>query len=244
MKYTVLMADMHLSAATADLNRLFLKQLAEWNGHIDALYLLGDVFDAWIGDDDPDETVNTLVSAMYDFAQATPLFVMRGNRDFLMGEDFARRSGATLLDDPHLADFYGHKYLLSHGDAMCTDDVAYQQFRAQSRHPAWQAVMLAKPLAERKMLAAQLRALSEHKKSDSDQYEISDVTEAGLEALQAAAGDGTPFDVIHGHTHRPALHEHSWHGQSYRRFVLQDWHNGHGGCLKVYADGSVQAEKF
>ncbi|MDO5685968.1 MAG: UDP-2,3-diacylglucosamine diphosphatase [Neisseria sp.] len=244
MNRTVLISDMHLSADSADLNALFRAQLQNWAGKIDALYLLGDVFDAWIGDDEPDATLNDLIAAMHAFSRHTPLFVMRGNRDFLLGADFAQRSGATLLDDPYLADFYGKKWLLTHGDAMCTDDVPYQQFRAQSRNPLWQAAVLAKPLAERKMLAAQIRAVSEHKKGDADQYEISDVTEAGLQALQAQLGADAPQDVIHGHTHRPQEHQHQYNGHHYRRFVLQDWHNGQGGCLNVYADGSVSAERF
>lgn len=231
-------ADLHLSPAVPDLTTLFQRTLDDWRGKLEALYILGDLFDAWVGDDDDEPYLVEQTAALRRFADATPLYVMRGNRDFLFGEQFAANSGATLLDDPYLLNYGGKRYVLTHGDAQCTDDVAYQQFRMLARNPAWQAATLAKPLAERRMLAQQLRMMSEGNKQQQGKTAISDVTEQGVQALLAQfSEDGLPPVLIHGHTHRPAMHLHQLNGHSAERWVIADWHDGQGGYLRLDASG-------
>ena len=172
MNQTHFIADLHLCEDTPKLNMLFLKYLADWVGRLDALYILGDLFDAWVGDDDHHHATEEIIAALRAFAQQTPVFVQHGNRDFLLGAEFARRAGVTLLDEVHSLHVYDRSFVLVHGDSLCTDDTVYQQFRSQSRHPAWQAAILAKPLAERRLLAAQIRQVSEQGKAEYGQADI------------------------------------------------------------------------
>lgn len=225
-------SDLHLADDTPALNRLFLDTLQAWQGRIDALYILGDLFEYWVGDDDDSPFLETPLAAMRAFAAATPLYVMHGNRDFLLGEGFCLRSGARLLDDPSLIETHGRRCLLSHGDALCTGDAAYQQFRTVSRNPQWQRAMLARPLAERHAIARQARQQSEMSKQQNGLSEISDVAADAVEALLAAHDWPT---LIHGHTHRPAVHR---HGAS-ERWVIQDWHGNQGGYLRLDDAGIV-----
>lgn len=242
MNQTHFIADLHLCEDTPKLNMLFLKYLADWVGRLDALYILGDLFDAWVGDDDHHHATEEIIAALRAFAQKTPVFVQHGNRDFLLGAEFARRAGVTLLDEVHSLHVYDRSFVLVHGDSLCTDDTVYQQFRSQSRHPAWQAAILAKPLAERRLLAAQIRQVSEQGKAEYGQADIYDATETGIQALmQGFSGKPTLPDLIHGHTHRPGQHVHQHQGQSFHRYVIQDWHDAQGGYLAVYADGRIQA---
>ncbi|TDR82246.1 UDP-2,3-diacylglucosamine diphosphatase [Paludibacterium purpuratum] len=229
-----LISDLHLSEDTPDLNRLFLGTLDDWQGRIDALYILGDLFEYWVGDDDDSPFLRETLAAMHAFSERTPLFVMHGNRDFLLGEGFARASGAMLLTDPHPLAIGQIRYLLSHGDALCTDDTAYQQFRAQSRHPAWQHAMLARPLAERHAIARMARQESETAKRQNGLSAISDVTDGAVLALLEA--HDWPL-LIHGHTHRPACHVIERHGRQTQRWVIADWHDGQGGYLTLDAHG-------
>lgn len=229
-----LISDLHLADDTPDLDTLFVDTLARWQGTIDALYILGDLFEYWVGDDDDSPFLAHACGAMRTFAARTPLYVMRGNRDFLLGAGFETRSGARLIDDPFLLETGGRRYLLSHGDALCTADTAYQQFRAQSRNPAWQQAMLARPLAERHAIARQARQQSEGAKRQRGLDAISDVTDAALATLLAAHDWPT---LIHGHTHRPAHHVFAQHGRQAERWVIADWHDGHGGYLAIDADG-------
>ncbi|KUM01635.1 UDP-2,3-diacylglucosamine diphosphatase [Chromobacterium subtsugae] len=230
-------SDLHLADDTPALNQLFLDTLLQWRGRIDALYILGDLFEYWVGDDDDSSYLEAPLAAMREFAASTPLYVMRGNRDFLLGAGFEARSGAKLLDDPTLTDVHGQRILLCHGDALCTDDAAYQQFRALSRSPQWQQAMLAKPLAERHAIARHARAQSEMNKQQTGLAAISDVTEAAVQALLAAHGWPT---LIHGHTHRPARHRHQAGESGASRWVIQDWHGGRGGYL-LLDDAGIRA---
>ncbi|QEL55907.1 UDP-2,3-diacylglucosamine diphosphatase [Chromobacterium paludis] len=229
-------SDLHLADDTPALNQLFLDTLAVWRGRIDALYILGDLFEYWVGDDDDSPYLDAPLAAMRDFAAQTPLYVMRGNRDFLLGAGFEARSGAKLLDDPTLIEAHGQRILLSHGDALCADDAAYQQFRAMSRSPQWQQAMLAKPLAERHAIARHARAQSEMNKQQTGLTAISDVTENAVRALLAAHGWPT---LIHGHTHRPAHHRHD----AASRWVIQDWHGATGGYL-LLDDAGIHARNL
>ena len=231
-------SDLHLSPATPALTELYQRTLNDWRGQVEALYILGDLFDYWVGDDDDEPYLVEQTAVLRRFADATPLYIMRGNRDFLFGQQFAANSGATLLDDPHLLSYAGQRYVLTHGDALCTDDVAYQQFRMMARNPAWQAATLAKPLAERCLLAQQLRMMSEGNKQQQGKTSISDATEQGVQALLAQFSDnGTLPVLIHGHTHRPAMHRHSINDHSAERWVIADWHDGQGGYLRLDEGG-------
>lgn len=227
---THFISDLHLSEDTPALAALFQRTLADWAGRIDALYILGDLFEYWVGDDDDSPFLADMLAAMRDFSTLTPLYVMHGNRDFLMGSGFEARSGASLLADPQPVTLYGKPYLLAHGDALCTDDAAYQQFRAMSRNPAWQAAMLARPLAERHAIARAARRESEGQKREQGYTEIGDVTEHAVLALLVAHGWPT---LIHGHTHRPAQHQHGDGQHQAQRWVIQDWHDDRGGYLVV-----------
>lgn len=234
MNQTIMIADLHLAADTPELNALFAQKLQDWQGQVDALYILGDLFDAWIGDDDDSPFIQQQLQLLHDFSQHTPLYVMRGNRDFLYGEAFTQKTGSTLLAEPHALTLYGHDYVLCHGDSLCTDDLAYQQFRLQARNPQWQAMILSKPLAERRIMAAQIRQMSEGAKAENGKSALSDATEAGIQALMNSHPGA---DLIHGHTHRPAVHEHTVAGKAIQRFVIQDWYGSEGGYLVIDDSG-------
>lgn len=227
-------SDLHLSEDCPQLCQLFVSTLQAWQGQIDSLFILGDLFEYWVGDDDDSAFLQDMLAAMQQFSRHTPLYVMRGNRDFLLGEGFSRRSGAVLLEDPYLLEAYGQRYLLSHGDALCTDDTAYQQFRAMSRNPAWQAAMLARPLAERHAIAGQARMQSEAAKQQQGLSAITDVTEQAVLALL----DQHDWPIlIHGHTHRPACHAYQQGNKTSQRWVLTDWHGNQGGYLRLDENG-------
>jgi UDP-2,3-diacylglucosamine hydrolase len=188
----------------------------------DAVFLLGDVFEVWVGDDvlsDPgqqDERFEARCAhEMAAAAQRLSLFFMHGNRDFLVGQALMTGCGATLLADPTVLDFDGQRWLLSHGDALCLDDTEYLQFRGQVHQPAWQEAFLAKPLTERKTIARSLRTQSEARKHSGATY--ADVDNTAARQWLLAAGAHT---LIHGHTHRPANHD---LGQGLQRVVLSDW---------------------
>lgn len=242
MSQTVLIADLHLSEHTPQLNALFAGCLKQWQGQIDALYILGDFFDAWVGDDDDSEFIRHIKALLADFTRQTPIYFMRGNRDFLLGDAFAAATGIHMLPEHLLLHLYGRDYVLAHGDELCTDDLAYQQFRLQSRHPQWQAAVLAKPLAERRLLAGQIRQISESRKSAEGKSEMADATEAGVQILMQQYAANPMPTLIHGHTHRPAVHQHSINGHTFSRHVLQDWHGETGGYTTVDAEHGVRSQ--
>lgn len=237
---TLFISDLHLDASRPEVTELFGRFLRDEARGADALYILGDLFEAWVGDDDTSEVGAYVAAHLREVADAgVPVHFIRGNRDFLVGSEYAQRAGFRILPDPAVAVLYGKPTLLMHGDLMCTDDVAYQQFRAQTRNPAWQAQFLAQPLAARLAFAAQARAASmarqkEMKGDDRAQFEtITDVTPATVEATFARYGIDT---LIHGHTHRPAIHELDVGGHACKRVVLGDWYE-QGSVLRVDAQG-------
>jgi len=188
----------------------------------DAVFLLGDVFEVWVGDDvleaesAPAERFEARCAReMAAAAQRLALFFMHGNRDFLVGQALMTRCGATLLADPTVLDFGGQRWLLSHGDALCLDDTEYLEFRSQVQQPAWRDAFLARPLAEREAIARSLRTQSEARKHSGATY--ADVDNAAASQWLQAAG---AHALIHGHTHRPATHD---LGQGLQRVVLSDW---------------------
>lgn len=231
---TLFISDLHLDPARPHITELFGRFLhAEARG-ADALYILGDLFEAWIGDDDPSDTGRFVADRLRVVADAgTPVWFMHGNRDFLVGEDFARRARMTILPDPSVVQLYGKPVLLMHGDTLCTEDVAYQQFRTQTRNPAWQKQFLSQPLAARMAFATQAREASKaHQSGLASQGTmeiITDVTPAAVSASFEQFGVDT---LIHGHTHRPAIHALDVNGRPRERIVLGDWYE-QGSVLRV-----------
>jgi UDP-2,3-diacylglucosamine hydrolase len=241
---TLFISDLHLDATRPAITALFLEFLRHQAIHAQALYILGDLFEAWVGDDDPSELAAEVAAGIRAVSDAgVPVSFIRGNRDFLLGTDYARRCGMRILPDPAVVMLYGSPTLIGHGDALCTSDAAYQAVRAQTRDPAWQAHMLAQPLAARIAFAAQARAASAaHQgglKADNARFEtLTDVTPAEVEATFVRYGIDR---MIHGHTHRPAVHELIAGGRACTRIVLGDWYE-QGSVLRVMAEGfSLQA---
>lgn len=221
---TLFISDLHLDAERPQVTDLFLRFLRDEARSADALYILGDLFEAWVGDDDPSETGARVAGGLRELAGAgVPVFFMRGNRDFLLGADYARRARMTVLPDPAVAMVEGRPVLLMHGDTLCTGDTAYQAFRSQTRNPQWQAQFLAQPLEARLAFAAQARAASRaHQAGLQDRMEsITDVAPDAVHATLARFGIDT---LVHGHTHRPAVHELEIEGRARRRIVLGDWY--------------------
>ena len=219
---TCFIADLHLEEERRDVTDAFLDFLPRHAHGIDALYILGDFFEAWIGDDERTPLQEEISEALRATrASGTALYLMHGNRDFLIGEDFCQRIGATLLDDPTMIDLYGEPTLLMHGDSLCTADEEYQKFRANMRNPQWQQTFLQRPLADRQMVARQMRQISQAKNQDKQQ-DIMDVTPE--EVVRAMTEHGVR-QFIHGHTHRPAVHDLQVEGAPAKRYVLGDWHN-------------------
>lgn len=233
---TLFISDLHLKPEAPHLSRILQGLLAGAARRADALYVLGDLFEAWPGDDDAEDPFNApVVAAFRALADSgVPVFFQHGNRDFLLGAEFARATGGTLLAEELVVDLHGTRTLLLHGDQLCTDDVAYQNFRAQVRDPAWQQALLRQPLAARKQMARQLREGSDAAKSGKS-MEIMDVN-AG--AVAAAFRRHGVTRMIHGHTHRPARHVHMIDGRACERIVLADWREA-GACFEVDGAGGV-----
>lgn len=222
-RHTLFISDLHLDPQRPHMLALFRRFLAGIDtGTCDGLYILGDLFEAWIGDDEDDPALLAVLDHLAALGtRGVPVAVMHGNRDFLLGERFAERTGARLLPDPSVIELYGRPTLLMHGDTLCTDDVAYQAFRAQVRNPDWQAAFLARPLAERRAIAASLRETSKTETAGKA-AEIMDVNADAV--IQALAEQGVDR-LIHGHTHRPALHSLEVAGRPAQRIVLGDWYD-------------------
>lgn len=228
--HTLFIADLHLDASRPRITRLFEDFLAgdEARG-ADAVYILGDLVEAWIGDDDDAELPARIAAATHGLRDAgVPVYFMVGNRDFLLGEAFAQRAGFTMLDDGVVHDLYGRPTLLMHGDVLCTDDVAYQAVRRQVRTPEWKAQILAMPLDARRAFAAKAREDS-RAHTGSTMETIMDVNAIAVADVMREAG---VTRLIHGHTHRPAIHRFDLDGQPAERIVLGDWYE-QGSVLRV-----------
>jgi UDP-2,3-diacylglucosamine hydrolase len=228
-------SDLHLSPAQPAVQDCFLAFLEDQARTARALYILGDLFDAWLGDDDlASPWPATLAAELRRLGEfGVDLFVMHGNRDFLLGERFLAATGAHLLPDPTSIDLHGIPTLLSHGDALCTDDLAYQHFRTLVRDPDWRRAFLAKPLAERRVLAAQLREQSETAKAGKTMASM----DVNLETVRDLLRRHGCHRLIHGHTHLPARHDLHLDGHAGERWVLPDWHARAGGYLRCAEDG-------
>ena len=238
---TLFISDLHLDFTRPAITQLFVDFVREQAASADALYILGDLFEAWVGDDDPSGVGSAVATALADLVDGgVPVYFIRGNRDFLVGQDYARRGRFRILPDPAVVVLYGRPTLLLHGDLLCTDDTAYQAFRTQTRNPAWRAQFLSQPLGARLAFAAQARAASQaHQaklREGGNEHRFETVTDVAPEAVEATFiryGIGT---MIHGHTHRPALHSLQIGERDCRRIVLGDWYE-QGSVLRVDAEG-------
>ncbi len=232
--HSIFISDLHLCAERPHINQRFFEFIERTASQAGALYILGDLFEYWAGDDDLADPLNASVAEALRTlgAKGTAVFFMHGNRDLLIGREFAQRCGATLISDPTLLDLHGTRTLIMHGDTLCTDDAAYQNFRAYAHNPDNQAQFLALPLAARREKILGLRAESERSKQDKSN-EIMDVSQGTV--AEVLRGHGYPR-LIHGHTHRPARHVHVVDGHTCERWVLNDWYQ-RGGYLRCDASG-------
>jgi UDP-2,3-diacylglucosamine hydrolase len=214
-------SDLHLCEERPATTRAFFAFLAGPGREARALYILGDLFEYWVGDDDAEAPFNERVTAALAALAATgvKVYLLVGNRDFLIGEAFAQRAGLHLLADPTLIELGEQPALLTHGDLLCTDDRAYQEYRAQVRDPAWQRAFLERPLAERKHIVEELRRRSEAAKRDKG----TDIMDVNAGAVEALLREWDYPALIHGHTHRPGHHVHEADGHACERWVLSDW---------------------
>ena len=232
-------SDLHLQESHPRTAEAFFRFLAERASNADALYLLGDIFEYWAGDDDLGTPFHQrIVAALRGLSDSgVAVYWMAGNRDFLVSQDFARAAGLTILPDPYVASIGGQRIALVHGDAQCTDDTKYMAFRAQVRDPVWQQQFLAMPLVQRKAIIAGLREGSRQAHGEKS-HDIMDVTPDAVATLHEATQAAT---IIHGHTHRPALHLDPQTGR--RRFVLPDWELDadpvRGGWIAIGNDGAI-----
>lgn len=227
-------ADVHLSATRPALTALFRRFLARDAAAAAALYILGDLFETWIGDDDPSALGTEVAAALRQLsATGVALYVLHGNRDFLLGAHFATASGAQLLPETSVIEIGGAAVLLLHGDTLCIDDVAYQALRAEVRNPLWQEQILRLPLEQRRALAGNLRE-SSRQAAGQKALEITDVNQQEVERVLRSYGVQR---MIHGHTHRPALHTWQMDGQRVQRAVLGDWQEQQGSVLRCDAQG-------
>ena len=230
---TLFVADLHLDAASPEIARQFHAFLAGEARSADALYILGDLFEAWLGDDDPDPAARATVAALRSLVDSgVRCFVMHGNRDFLIGERFCRETGAILLADGVVVELYGERVLLMHGDALCTEDVSYQRLRRIVRNPIVRWILRNMSLNRRRALARRMRAGSRAHIGVTP-AEIMDVNTAAVAQALREAGVAT---LIHGHTHRPAVHGLSVDDNPARRIVLGDWYT-QGSVLVWSRDG-------
>ena len=244
MNHSLFISDLHLCDSRPHITQAFIHFLANIANKADALYILGDLFEYWAGDDVirndvikaeviKTDALGASIHALRSLTKTTPVFFMAGNRDFLIGECFAKVTGITILPDPSLVTLYGNRVLLSHGDALCTDDIAYQNFRQEVRSQNWQHQFLSQPLESRIAYIEQLRAKSEQAKS-AKSMQIMDVNIDAVEDLLCQYN--YPPLLIHGHTHRPNKHKHVVNGNFFERWVLGDWYE-QGSYLKLDKNG-------
>jgi UDP-2,3-diacylglucosamine hydrolase len=215
-------SDLHIDDSRPAITEQFLSFLAAEARDAEALYILGDLFESWVGDDAADAAQSAAITGLHALtSQGVPCFVMHGNRDFLLAAQFCRMSGAQLLPDPLIVTLYGEPVLVTHGDALCTDDRAYQRLRATVRDADWQRQFLALSIASRRALAGAARVGSQAHTA-AVEYAITDVNADSVAAALRGAGTAT---LLHGHTHRPAIHPLQVDGRPCTRIVLGDWYD-------------------
>ncbi len=225
-------ADLHLAENRPDITACFLSFLKNQAPEADKLFILGDLFEYWLGDDDDSDFVNSIATALKALSSTTEIYFIVGNRDFLLGKRYAKRCGMTLLNDIEKINLYGTELVIMHGDTLCTRDVAYQAFRKKSRSWWWQAMIKSLPLFVRKKIAANYRKQS----AESTAMKSQDIMDVTQEEVQRCLTEQQCDLMIHGHTHRPAVHEFDNQGRNNTRVVLGDWYE-QGAWLKFTPDG-------
>lgn len=234
---TLFVSDLHLDASRPAMMEVFARLINQQAIDADTLYILGDLFEAWVGDDADDAISNRFIDAMQPMRAANiPAFFIHGNRDFLLGEEYARKAGMILLPDASVINLYGTPTLLMHGDVLCTDDLAYQKFRSLSRAAGWQRDFLRRSVAEREAFAQQARQESQRHTQSESNAAIMDVNQSAVIAAMQRAGVQR---MIHGHTHRPSTHRFELDGRAAERIVLADWYQC-GSFLRVDQDATLQ----
>jgi UDP-2,3-diacylglucosamine hydrolase len=226
-------SDLHLAAERPQIIELFSTFVDDIAVVVDTLYILGDFLEYWIGDDDPATGLQPVFDALGRLhAAGTTVHFMHGNRDFLIGEALAERCHFDIIPDPMVVDLHGERVLLMHGDLLCTDDLEYQKFRAMVRNPAWITEVLSKPVEQRLALAASLRDTSKQAVAEKSEY-IMDVNQQAVEAFMR---EQRATLLIHGHTHRPGIHDFNLDGTAAKRIVLGDWYDS-GSYLRIGPHG-------
>ncbi|HRQ64759.1 MAG TPA: UDP-2,3-diacylglucosamine diphosphatase [Xanthomonadaceae bacterium] len=229
---TLFISDLHLDPTRPAITDLFLRFLRDEARRAEALYILGDLFEAWVGDDDDSELAGSVASGLHALTDSgVAVAFLHGNRDFMLGEAYALRAGMRLLPEFERIELAGEPTLLLHGDQLCTGDQAYQQLRRQVRDPAWQQRMMQLPLDQRRAMAQQMRTASQEHQGAADES-ILDVHPDEVTATFVRFGVRR---MIHGHTHRPAIHTLSANDQTCTRIVLGDWYE-QGSLLRVERD--------
>lgn len=222
---TLFISDLHLDGSRPDISDQFLDFLQGEARTARTLYILGDLFEVWIGDDDPDPDKRRVLRAMREVTAAgVPCYVMHGNRDFLLGKRFCADTGAQLLADGTVVDLYGRRVLLMHGDTLCTDDHAYQRLRRIVRNPAVKLILRSLSLRQRQRLAEKMRAGSKAHINAMDKA-APDIMDVNAQAVARAFMHYEVDCMVHGHTHRPAVHQVEVEGRKATRIVLGDWHD-------------------
>ncbi len=221
MKQGILfISDLHIALEKPDITERFLLFLRDHAAKAKALYILGDLFDAWVGDDDFTPPTNKIRQQLKQVTQSgTPVYLQPGNRDFLLGQAFCQDTGVKLLDDYAVIDLFGTPTLLTHGDLLCTDDLPYQAFRIKSHKPEWKHSVLSKPLLLRLLMARWYRFRSYFHKRNKSQ----DIMDVNQDTVIQVMREHQCKRLIHGHTHRPAIHQFEINGQPAQRFVLAAW---------------------
>ena len=228
-------SDLHLAPERPAVTRAFLSFLSDRAGNAESLYILGDLFEAWIGDDDPSAMAAEVQDALRNLSDSgVNLFIQQGNRDFLLGKRFIKRCGAVMLGDEHIVEYAGHRALVMHGDSLCTDDIDYQRFRRKARNPIYKWYLSHLPLKRRQKLATDWRA----KSMAANSNKASAIMDVNGDAVAAVMGKHAVDVLIHGHTHRPNRHALA----SGERIVLGDWHDL--GWVLCLDDSGYNLESF
>lgn len=233
MKDIVFISDLHLAPERPEIIDLFKRFVDEIAAKADSLYILGDFLEYWLGDDDPAESLSPVFDKLIELDEkyATKIFFMHGNRDFLIGNKLAAHCHFNIIDDPHKLTLQGRNSLLMHGDTLCTDDVDYQKFRLLVRNPLWQEQILNKSLLERIQIAKNLRKKSQQSTAEKAEY-IMDVNQDETDKVFT---DNDVTLLIHGHTHRPNIHQRTIGGINTTRIVLGDWYKT-GSYLRINSE--------
>lgn len=231
MSKALIIADLHLTAVEMDKTELFLRFCQNVASEYDQLFILGDLFNTWLGDDLSTQNYPVTIQALKALSQTTEILVMHGNRDFLLGAEFAVQSGAKLINMPFLLETDGQDYVLTHGDELCTDDADYQQLKAILQHPITKAIFLRLPKRLRLKISGQLRK----KSVEAQRYKSREIMDVNTQAVDALMQKYPGSHLIHGHTHRQGAHT----GEQYNRYVLGDWGVKLGNAIVLDQQGQL-----